>query len=342
MKKQKYTHNKLFTFESGESINSLELVYHISSDFDPENRDCNKKVVWICHALTANSDPTDWWVDLVGHGKLLDPKKYTIICVNTLGSPYGSSGPSSIDNATGSPYYFRFPEITTRDIATTFSLVRKHLKIDKIDLLIGCSVGGFHALEWSIMETPVIEKAAYIACSYKVTPWFNSYNETMRMVIETDSSFRKAEDLSGGREGLMCARAIGLISYRSYEGYNLTQTERDTDFLFASNAGSYQRYQGLKLANRFDAYSYYYLTKTADSGNVGRKRGGCEIALSKITAKSIVVGTDSDKLFPIEEQKFIEKYIPDCKFHLINSKFGHDGFLIEFEQLKEIIKSFFN
>ena len=328
-----YTHTN-FTFESGQSIEKLDLVYHISSNYD-----LNKKVVWICHALTANSNPTEWWKELVGAGKLIDPDKYNVICVNNLGSPYGSSGPASIDPKTGNPYYFTFPEITIGDVVNSFAVVRKHLGINKIDFLIGCSVGGFNAMEWCVREPDVIERAAFIACGYRVSPWLSAHNESMRMALEADSSFREAKSLNGGKNGLKCARSIALISYRSYEGYNLTQAEDDKDCVFAKKAGSYQRYQGEKLAARFDAYSYYYSVNTCDSGNIGRGRGSCEKGLSTIKAQTVVVGTDSDNLFPTTEQKFIAKHIPNAEYREISSKFGHDGFLIEYEQLETILKT---
>ena len=157
------------------------------------------------------------------------------------------------------------------------------------------------------------------------------------MALEADPTFRECRNLEGGRKGLECARSIALISYRSYEGYNNTQSENDVDCLFADRAGSYQRYQGKKLANRFDAYSYYYLSLSVDSNNLGRGRGGVEAALGKIKAKSVVVGIDSDGLFPTVEQKQIASMIPLAKYHEITSKFGHDGFLLEYEQLTTII-----
>lgn len=255
-----------------------------------------------------------------------------------LGSPYGSSGPASIDPETGKAYYFDFPEITVRDIVKANSLVRKHLGIDKIDLMVGGSIGGFQSLEWSIMEPEVIKKAVFIACGARVTPWLTAFNESMRMALEADRTFRECADLKGGEAGLRCARSIGLISYRSYEGYNLTQSEKDEDCLFADRAGSYQRYQGKKLSDRFDAYSYWYLCGSVDSNNVGRGRGGVEKALGTIKAECTVIGIDSDGLFPVQEPKTIAENIPGAVYHEMTSKFGHDGFLLENDQLTEIIE----
>lgn len=336
MIRNEYTYNGTFTFEAGGEIEGLKVVYHCSER--QWEKDDSRKVIWICHALTANSDAQDWWPELVGPGKLFDTEKYFVVCVNMLGSPYGSSGPSSTNPTTGKPYFLDFPKITVRDIVRANSLVRQHLGIKEIDLMVGGSIGGFQSVEWSIMEPEVIRKAVYIACGARVTPWLTAFNESMRMALETDPTFRECADLHGGETGLRCARSIALISYRSYEGYNATQWEKEEDCMFADRAGSYQRYQGKKLSDRFDAYSYWYLCGSVDSNNVGRGRGGVKAALGSIKAECTVIGIDSDGLFPVEEQKFIADAVPGAVYHEITSRFGHDGFLLENDQLTEIIR----
>lgn len=335
MIRHEYIHEGKFEFEAGGSFEGLKVVYHCSDKM--WEKDDKRKVIWICHALTANSDAQDWWPELVGPGKLFDTEKYFVICANMLGSAYGSSGPASINPATGTPYYFAFPMVTVRDIVKANDLVRRHLGIKKIDLMVGGSIGGFQSVEWTIMEPELFEKAIFIACGSRVTPWLTAWEESQRMALETDPTFRECVSLRGGEMGLRCARSIALISYRSYEGYNATQAEKDVDCLFADRAGSYQRYQGKKLSDRFDAYSYYYLSASVNSYNVGRGRGGVEAALASIKTDCTVVGIDSDRLFPVEEQKFIAEAIPGAKYHEITSKFGHDGFLLENDQLTEII-----
>ena len=336
MIKCEYIHEGGFEFEAGGSVSALKVVYHRSERGWQAGDD--RKVIWICHALTANSDAEDWWPELVGPGKLFDTEKYFVVCANMLGSAYGSSGPATENPATGKPYYFDFPAVTVRDIVRANDLVRRHLGIEHIDFMVGGSIGGFQSVEWSIMEPEVIKKAVYIACGARVTPWLTAFNESMRMALETDPSFRECASLKGGEAGLRCARSIALISYRSYEGYNATQWEKDEDCLFADRAGSYQRYQGKKLSDRFDAYSYYYLCGSVDSNNVGRGRGGVEKALGSIKTECTVIGIDSDRLFPVEEQKLIASCIPGAKYYEITSKFRHDGFLLENDQLTEIIQ----
>ena len=332
-----YRHNGDFELENGGRIEDLTIVFH-SSDrpYVPGHDD--RKVVWICHAFTANSDPQDWWPELVGPGKVIDPDKYFVACVNMLGSPYGTTSPASLKPCTDRPYYFDFPRITVRDIVNANILVRKHLGVEKIDLMIGGSIGGFQALEWMIMEPDVMKKALVSACGARVTPWVTAYNESQRMALEADPTFRECASLDGGKAGLSCARAIALISYRNYICYNETQSEADPDKMFADKVCSYQQYQGKKLINRFDAYSYYCLTYSLDSHNVGRGRGSVEEALKRIKADTVVVGINTDNLFPVEEQKFMATHIDGAMYVEINSKFGHDGFLIESGPLGNIIQ----
>ena len=188
------------------------------------------------------------------------------------------------------------------------------------------------------MEPDVMKKALVSACGARVTPWVTAYNESQRMALEADPTFRECASLDGGKAGLSCARAIALISYRNYICYNETQSEADPDKMFADKVCSYQQYQGKKLINRFDAYSYYCLTYSLDSHNVGRGRGSVEEALKRIKADTVVVGINTDNLFPVEEQKFMATHIDGAMYVEINSKFGHDGFLIESGPLGNIIQ----
>ena len=215
--------------------------------------------------------------------------------------------------------------------------MRKHLGIRKVDLLIGSSIGGFQALEWAILEPDVIRQAAFMATAARVPAYLTAYEESQRMALEADPTFLQAASPAGGKAGLECARAIALISYRSYDGYARTQTDADPDTLFAERARSYQRYQGRKLSARFDAYSYWTLSWSLDSHNVGRGRGGVTAALGTIRARSTVVAIGTDSLFPPADMKKIAAAIPDARYAEIASAFGHDGFLLENEQLTQIL-----
>ena len=333
-----------FELESSESLDELKLVYYTSCrPYKP-----GEKVVWICHALTGDADPSDWWPQLVGEGLLIDPRKYYVVCVNMLSSPYGSTCPLSAKPSDGLPYLLDFPKITIRDMVRSCILVRKALGVESIDLLLGPSIGGYLALEWSIMESSLIRNAVFLATAPRVTPYMTALNESQRMALEADRTFRQASCRTsegfpsvGGEKGLACARTIALASYRSFDGYNLTQAESDPDCLFADRAASYHRYQGKKLVDRFDAYSYYYLTYALDSHNVGRGRGGVRKALSSITARSLVVNITSDVLFPPKIGRSVAACIKNSSYAELSSLFGHDGFLVESKTLNHILEPFF-
>lgn len=317
--------------ENGGVLRGARIVYHDSETL-------GGKTVWICHALTANSNPEDWWPEMVGPGKTIDTQKDRVVCVNMLGSAYGSEGPARTNPETGTPWLLDFPMITIRDTVNAFIEVRRHLGIQKIDLLIGASNGGFNAIEWAIMEPDLFTRCLFLCTAPRISPFLGATVEAQRMALEADPSFREARDLQGGAAGLKCARAQALISYRSFEGYGLTQAEQDPDTLFAGRVASYERYQGEKLVRRgFDAYSYFTLCNALDSHNAGRGRGGEEAALKTIKAACTVVAVDTDLIFPPSEGRVWSAGIPNCRFVEISSHFGHDGFLLETAKLSALI-----
>ena len=330
-----------FMLESGQRFSRYQLAYHTYGRLNAK-RD---NVVWIFHALTANSAPHEWWDGLVGEGRLFDPSRYFIVCANIPGSCYGSIGPLDIDVCVGQPYYYNFPMVTTRDIIRAFQPLRKFLGISKIHIGIGGSLGGQQVLEWAIEEPGLFENIIPIATNAFHSPWGIAFNTTQRMAIEADGTWGQ-KHASAGMAGMKAARAAALLSYRSYEGYWKTQPNNENQLVISAEgessggAASYQRYQGQKLANRFNAFSYYQLSKTMDSHHVGRGRDGAEKALASIEANTLVVGIDSDVLFPISEQQYLADHIPGAQLAVISSLFGHDGFLLEYEQLSNHIFSF--
>jgi len=334
MLEKRIIHTGPFKFEVGTCLEEgIDIAFHCS----PRPYTPGEKVIWICHGLTANSNPEEWWPDMVGPGKKLDPEKYFIVCVNMLCSPYGSSCPASVNPATGKPYLMSFPKTTVRDIVQSNIIVRQSLGIEKIDLMLGPSIGGYQALEWSIMEADRIREAIFLATSIRVSPYITAYNESQRMALLADPTFLEAANVEGGKVGLACARSIALISYRNYDCYDFKQSEPDPDTLFAERACSYQRYQGKKLVDRFDAYSYWYLATALDSQNIGRGRGGVDSALKEIKAKCTVIAIDTDELFPPKQAKRVAAALEKSTYREITSLYGHDGFLLEYDQLTAIL-----
>ena len=312
-------------------------AYHLAYTTFGTINQAKDNVVWIFHALTANSNPVEWWPGLVGENKMFDPEKYFIVCVNMPGSCYGSIGPLDIDPATGKRFFHDFPLFTTRDMIRTYQRLKDFLQIRKIKVGIGGSMGGQQLLEWAIEEPDLFENIFPIATNARHSAWGIAFNASQRMCIEADGTW-KNDDLLAGMNGMKAARSIALISYRHYETYHASQSEHHIDKIENYKSESYQRYQGEKLARRFNAFSYYYLSKGMDSHNVGRGRGGPEEALSKIKAKTVTIGIPTDILFPVSEQYFIAEHVPFATCKTIESIYGHDGFLLEFEQLHRIIQ----
>jgi homoserine O-acetyltransferase len=219
----------------------------------------------------------------------------------------------------------------------------EHLGIKRVKLLIGSSIGGFQCLEMSLANPDLAENLVLIATGATTTPWISAFNESQRWILENDPTFGERRD-DAGEAGMAAARSVALLSYRGGPAYCLTQQDNEElkDDLFKRRVHSYQRYQGEKLRRRFNAYSYYRLSQAVDSHNLARGRGSLEEVLKQIKAKSLVVAITSDILFPPSDHKVLIENIPSVEYHLIDSDFGHDGFLVEHEQLNRIILDFLN
>jgi homoserine O-acetyltransferase/O-succinyltransferase len=320
-----------FHLESGEWLPELELAYTTYGELNADK----SNVVWVCHAFTGNANPSDWWSGLIGEKRLFNPKDYFVICVNVLGSHYGSTNALSTNPLTGQQYFHDFPFVSIRDVVNSLILLRKHLEINSIAYLLGGSLGGQQAVEWSVIEPEVIQKQILFSTNAIHSPWGIAFNESQRMAIANDPTWESSTP-EAGMEGMKVARAIALLSYRNYETYNRTQS-RDAGQVDFFRANTYQNYQGEKLLKRFNAYSYWTLSKMFDSHDVGRNRGGVQKALETVLAKTLVIGITSDILFPPVEQGKIAQFIPKAKYVEIDSTYGHDGFLIEFEAMTNAI-----
>ena len=324
-----------FTLESGHVLPEYRIAYTTYGRLNEKG----DNAIWIFHALTANSEAAEWWPGLVGEGKLFDPSQYFIICVNMPGSCYGSIGPLETDLQTHQPYYHNFPFFTTRDMIRAYQPLKELLGIRKIHIGIGGSMGGQQLLEWAIESPDLFRYIFPIAANAVHSPWGRAFNASQRLCIEADPTWKERKE-SAGIDGMKVARSIALISYRSYETYQSGQAEQDDHKIENFNSESYQRYQGEKLARRFNAFSYYALSKSMDAHNVGRGRNGVEKALNAIKAKTLAIGITTDLLFPLHEQQFIASHIPGATFKAITSPYGHDGFLLEFEQISNHILNF--
>lgn len=325
---QIFHYRQPFLLELGNALPELTIAYHTWGQLNERG----DNVIWICHALTANSNAKEWWPNLIGKSLAFDTERYFVVCANILGSCYGTTGPGSLNPETGLPYYHTFPFITIRDMVRAHDLLRQQLGINGIHLLAGGSMGGYQALEWAVMDPNLISHLFVLTTSAKESAWGIAIHSAQRMAIETDSTW-KEENPAAGSEGLKVARAIGMLTYRSYESFVNTQTDGNSEKVDDFMATSYIKYQGEKLAARFTAYSYWYLSKALDSHNLSRGRGRMVAVLNGIRPRTLVMGISSDLLCPVRELAFLAQHIRGAKLVTIESLYGHDGFLVETEAI---------
>jgi len=322
MSAKTFNYQEPFELESGDKLDGLQIAYHTYGKLNTKITN----VIWVFHALTANSDVMSWWPGLFGEHDFFNPKDNFIICANVIGSSYGSTAPSNL----------QFPEFTVRDVTRAQILLAKELAIDNIKVAIGGSFGGSQALEFTYSFTGKIENLVLVATAASESAWGIAIHEAQRLAIKADVTFAEPD---GGKEGLKAARAIGMLTYRTADSFIENQTDYD-DRTTEFKAASYISHQAEKLAHRFSALSYYYLTKCMDSHNIGRDRGGLLKALGSITARTLVVGISTDHLLPTRQQKFLVNNLPKATYHEIHSNYGHDGFLVETKKLSSIIRKF--
>lgn len=299
--------------ECGDAIDNLEIGYQTFGTLNEEK----SNVVWVFHALTGNSNPFEWWPGLFGENTYFNVADHYIVCANMQGSCYGSTEPKD-------KY---FPLITIADMVRAHEALRAHLKIEKIHVGIGGSMGGQQVLQWAVQSPTLFEYIVPVATNAVHSPWGIAFNEAQRMALNHPNPDK----------GIEAARAIGMLSYRNYQTFEKTQKDAD-ERMNNFAASSYQQYQGTKLRDRFSPLSYYYLSKAMDSHHVGRNFGGLELALKRILSKCICIGVDTDLLFPVSEQKYIARHVSGSSFHVIHSDYGHDGFLIETKKIEQILR----
>ena len=325
-----------FVLECGEVLPSINIAYHTYGTLNA----AGTNAVWVCHALTANADAPDWWKGLIGNDTLINEQDYLIVCANVIGSCYGSTGPLTENPNTGAPYYSSFPAVTIRDMVKAHVILREALGIQSIALLMGGSMGGYQVLEWALLEPAVIQKLFLIATSSSESAWGVAIHTAQRLAIEADTTW-KGMDANAGAAGLKAARAIGMLTYRNYQIFKEAQTDPDTEKMDGFKASSYINYQGDKLVKRFNAYSYWLLTKSMDSHDLSRGRGiDLMQTLQGITIPTLIIGIKSDILCPLDEQRFMAAHLSNVQLVEIDSSYGHDGFIIETKQITSYLAPF--
>jgi homoserine O-acetyltransferase/O-succinyltransferase len=338
-----------FRLEQGGTLPELRLRYETYGRLDLER----SNAVLVFHAWTGSAHlagtytqetlrslpaleqafgAEGWWDELAGPGRMLDTEKYFVICANHIGSCYGSTGPLSLNPATGRPYGPEFPRLTVRDLARAQAKLLDFLGIDKVTLL-GGSLGGMVALEFALLYPQRVHKMVVLAAPAVHGPWARAFNRLSREAVRADPGYRGGY-YAEQPTGLQLARAIAMLSFRSPDSFRLRWQQQP------ERGERYVLYQGEKFARRFDANAYLILSEAMDTHDVGRGRGGLEAALSRLRCiPSLFVGIDTDVLYTAQEVREMAAMSGGI-YREIKSPHGHDAFLIETDQVENILADF--
>ena len=347
--------------ESGAKLGPVTIAYETVGELNAER----SNAVLVCHALSGDShvagyytpdDPKPGWWDLyVGPGKAIDTNRYFVVCSNILGSCMGSTGPASINPATGRPYGLDFPVVTIGDMVRAQRRLIDHLGIDRLLAVVGGSIGGMQVLEWALRYPDRVRAAIPLATTKRHSALAIAFNEVARQAIMADPDWRGGNYYDGAKpaRGLAVARMVGHITYLSDEAMRRKFGRRlqdKSDFSFNFDVDfqveSYLRYQGTKFVERFDANSFLYITKAADYFDIKNQhgRGSTVRAFAKARARFLVVSFTSDWLYPTYQSrdmvKAMKKNNLDVSFCEIKADCGHDAFLLPNERLAALIHDF--
>lgn len=346
----------------GGRLGPIQAAYETYGTLSPE-RD---NAIFVCHALTGDSHlagkfsaedkKRGWWDEIAGPGKGLDTSRYFLICANVLGGCRGTTGPSTIDPATGKPYGMSFPFLTVGDMVEVHSALVRHLGIERLLGVIGGSLGGMQVLEWAARFPDQIRSAIILASAAKLSAQGIAFNAVGRRAIVTDPNFNNGnyyDQEKGPNVGLSLARMVAHITYLSEASIEMKfgrrlqhsdqfayELTKETEFQIES----YLHHQGKRFVERFDANSYLYLTRAMDYFDLAEKYGSLAQGLGKTNARFLITAYTSDWLFPTFQSKALVRALVeahrDVTFIELASPFGHDSFLLEVGPLEELLGPF--
>lgn len=344
--------------ENGRTLPGVRLAYETWGSLD----EGGTNAVLVLHALTGDAHVTGeggpdvpgqptpgWWSEIVGPGRIIDTTTHYVVAANVLGGCQGSTGPSS-PAPDGRPWGSRFPIVSTRDQVAAEVRLADYLGIDRFSLVIGASMGGHRALEWAVGHPSRVERVAVVASGAQTTADQAAWAHTQVRAIELDPNWRGGDyhdGPEGPARGLALARQIAHTTYRSPLELDtrfgrLPQHEEDVLRGGRLAVESYLDHHGDKLVRRFDAGSYWTLCHAMLTHDVGRDRGGVREALKRVTARTLVVAVDSDRLFFPSDLWQVAEGVEGAYYREIHSDHGHDGFLIESDRMSSILDEFLN
>ncbi|MCH2437482.1 MAG: homoserine O-acetyltransferase [Acidimicrobiales bacterium] len=351
-----------FVLEGGGVLTEVSMAFETWGELTA----AADNAILICHALTGDSHAhgqagaahatPGWWNRVIGPGCGIDTDRYFVVCVNSLGGCQGSTGPSSLDPETGTPYGSRFPTVTTRDIVRCQAAVADHLGVDSWMAVVGGSMGGMQVLEWGVMFPDRVRAIAPIATTLAASAQQVAWSAVGRTALALDPRFRggdyyDAKPGDGPFAGLAIARSVAQITYRSAEVFDdrFARELVDPRSVFGHwdrfQVESYLDYHGEKLVRRFDANSYLILNRTMDLHDLSRDRGSMESAIRRLAdLPAMTLSISSDVLYPTAQQAAIRDAIRTaggrCDHHVIQSPDGHDGFLLAARQVGSLLAGF--
>lgn len=338
--------------EAGAVIADAQIAYRRWGALAGDPRGENN-ILLVEHALTGDSDAADWWCEAVGPGKALDTNEWCVICTNALGSCYGSTGPAS-EHPDGGAWGSRFPAISIRDMVAAERAFLSALGIERVHAVIGGSMGGARALEWTLLYPEQVDYALVLAVSARASAWQIGIQTAQITSITHDPAWQGGDYHGTGKSpdaGLAAARRLAHLTYRGEleidERFG-TQAQADENPLGAFReegqrfaVQSYLEHQGRKLVERFDAACYVTLTEALNRHDVGRGRGGLNKALASSTVPTMIVGVDTDILYPYHQQEHLSRNLGNLMaMAKLSSPVGHDAFLVEARQMDRILRNF--
>ena len=319
------------------------------------------------HALTGNVDVEAWWGGLLGSGRAFDPEQFFVVSLGVPGSPYGTVSPLTTNPQTGTPYGSAFPRFTIRDTVALHRRVLEKIGVRQAAAAVGGSMGGMQVLEWAFHQTddgeqPFVRALVPIAVGGRHTAWQIGWSEAQRQAIYADPNWKGGRYASEAppRTGLAAARMMAMVSYRSHGSFadrfgrdaargssESGSSKKSAGTTAGDNTAagdlfaveSYLRYQGDKLTERFDANCYVRLTQQMDTHDVARGRGAYPDVLQAVTQPALVVGIDTDVLYPLAEQEELAAHLPQARLEVLASPHGHDAFLIEQQALGALVRA---
>ena len=344
--------------ESGRMLGPLTLAYETYGTLNA-NR---SNAVWVAHAWTGDAHAagrhtpedrkTGWWDDMIGPGKVLDTDLYFVVCSNVIGSCYGSTGPTSINPRTGKPYNLTFPVVMVRDMVRAQQLLREQLGIERVLAVIGGSMGAMQALEWGIHYPEATASIIPVAGTGRPSPMAIALNALARQAIYNDPMWKKGNyrPEHPPADGLALARAIGHISFLSEVSMNLKFGRRFSvrdgvfDFFGQFEVERYLEYNGRNFVDRFDTNSFLFLAKALDLYDVAWGFDGLDDALARLVCPSLWFAFTSDWLYPPYQTEelvgILTRLERPVEYHLVDSDYGHDSFLVEPDKFTHWIREF--